>query len=173
MRRNPDRACLQCVMLYHPETKTQRFCSNRCVVDWKTARATARTEKRCPCCNEHKPLESFAKSAARVDGRQSVCKQCGLVYRRGPGQRTSDIKRRFGISNERFIDLLAIQGNVCAICGGPPKGRGMYAIDHDHSTGALRGILCTTCNTGMGCFHDDTALLEKATRYLRKHSGNS
>lgn len=72
-------------------------------------------------------------------------------------------RRTYGISAEEFDALLEKQGGVCAICVGPdPKH-----LDHDHETGAIRGILCVNCNQGLGKFFDDPELLERAAAYLR------
>lgn len=71
--------------------------------------------------------------------------------------------RTYGISADEFDALLEKQGGVCAICAGPnPKH-----LDHDHVTGAIRGILCVNGNHGLGKFLDDPGLLERAVTYLR------
>ena len=61
---------------------------------------------------------------------------------------------------------LARQTNGCAICGTPPKVRRLN-IDHDHLTGAVRGLLCAKCNRGLGWFRDQPELLFVANLYLR------
>lgn len=57
--------------------------------------------------------------------------------------------------------------NCCAICGRESNPNKALAFDHCHSTGELRGLLCDSCNTGVGCFRDDVALLQKAIDYLK------
>jgi hypothetical protein len=62
---------------------------------------------------------------------------------------------------------LAAQGGGCAICGYRPKPGGRRLnIDHDHKTGAVRGLLCARCNRGLGWFRDDPDRLEIAATYL-------
>lgn len=56
------------------------------------------------------------------------------------------------------------QGGNCAICLTPPKR--WFAIDHDHATGKVRGLLCTNCNTGIGMLKDDLEVLHRAQVYL-------
>lgn len=81
----------------------------------------------------------------------------------------------YGISLEEYNDMLDLQGGVCAICGNQEvildkKGeRIMLAVDHDHETGAVRGLLCSYCNTAIGGFFDDSTLLRKAADYLDSH----
>ena len=65
------------------------------------------------------------------------------------------------------------QGGVCAICKKPEKSKWnteqpmLLAVDHDHETGRVRGLLCNNCNTGLGKFMDDPDLLSSAIEYLR------
>jgi hypothetical protein len=59
--------------------------------------------------------------------------------------------RRFGLDEQAYDRMLREQGGVCAICAEPPGGRwNRLAVDHDHATGRVRGLLCTTCNTMLG-----------------------
>lgn len=58
--------------------------------------------------------------------------------------------KKFNLSQEQLDVLEAKQGGVCAICGCPPKNPPTLAIDHNHSTGKIRGLLCGTCNTRLG-----------------------
>lgn len=69
--------------------------------------------------------------------------------------------------------MLASQNGVCAICSRPPRGqRDKYLhVDHDHATGRVRALLCGPCNTGIGQFQDNPALLAAAIDYLRTHQG--
>jgi hypothetical protein len=76
------------------------------------------------------------------------------------------VRRSYGITVEHAEQTLVDQENKCAIClrdineQRPPK------IDHCHATGKFRGILCQSCNTGLGLFRDDTASLERALQYI-------
>jgi hypothetical protein len=76
-------------------------------------------------------------------------------------------KRKYGVSQEQFNELLAAQNSACALCfTTEPKGRGSFHVDHCHATGVVRGLLCHSCTTALGLFRDDTALLMRATEYL-------
>jgi hypothetical protein len=77
-------------------------------------------------------------------------------------------RRTFGISADEFDALLEAQGGGCAICGTRPERVASLHLDHCHETGAIRGILCLSCNQALGHFRDDPALLEAAARYLRQ-----
>lgn len=84
--------------------------------------------------------------------------------------RASHLKRKFGITIERYDELLAAQGGVCRICstdqpGGPDKAAS-FAVDHDHNSGAVRGILCFACNTAIGLFKESPEILNNAADYL-------
>jgi hypothetical protein len=58
--------------------------------------------------------------------------------------------KKFGLTEEQYLALEASQNGVCAICGNPPVKPPTLAIDHDHATGKVRGLLCVTCNTRLG-----------------------
>ncbi|WP_234040356.1 endonuclease VII domain-containing protein [Micromonospora coerulea] len=73
------------------------------------------------------------------------------------------MRRRYGIGEKEFQELLAEQGGVCAICDGEDPQH----LDHDHRTGWVRGILCFNCNGGLGQFRDSPARLARAITYLR------
>jgi hypothetical protein len=78
------------------------------------------------------------------------------------------LANRYRLTTAQFDALIEAQGNACAICGAhPPKGRRLH-IDHDHETGAVRGLLCSRCNQGVGFFRDIPELLVRAAGYLRK-----
>jgi len=72
------------------------------------------------------------------------------------------LKRRYGIGADDFDRMVSEQGGRCAICGRP----GPEHVDHDHATGAVRGILCFSCNGGLGQFKDDLDALSAAATYL-------
>lgn len=74
----------------------------------------------------------------------------------------------YGITVADRERMLEEQGNVCAICGGPPTGNrwDTFVIDHDHISGKVRGLLCSNCNVAIGLLNDDPKLIERAMEYL-------
>lgn len=80
----------------------------------------------------------------------------------------SRMRLLYGITGEKYDALLASQGGVCGVCGGPP-GKKMYAVDHDHKTGKVRGVLCEKCNRGLGLIGDTVESAERLLAYLQKH----
>ena len=83
--------------------------------------------------------------------------------------------RRYGLTEKQYEQMLEQQGGVCAICRRKEARtlRGTLcalSVDHDHQTGAVRGLLCYACNTSLGGFRDSPALLERAAEYLKEGS---
>lgn len=73
---------------------------------------------------------------------------------------------KLGISAKRFREMEATQDGKCAACGRiPSKGRKL-CVDHNHTTGAVRGLLCFRCNYGLGWFKDDAQVLTALSNYL-------
>lgn len=88
-------------------------------------------------------------------------------------RRRSQLQRRYGLSLEDYEAMLVAQGGVCAICGDikPGSFQKHFAVDHDLNSGKTRGLLCFSCNTGIGGLRDDVLLVEKALSYLKAHLG--
>lgn len=79
--------------------------------------------------------------------------------------RHSRLRRDYGITPEYYNEMIAAQGNACAICK-EPFGDSTPYVDHDHSSGWVRGLLCTNCNTVIGLAKDSPDILESAARYV-------
>lgn len=127
--------------------------------------------KTCTKCKETKPLEDgFHKSASASDGRASQCKQCVNSIKRGSRARTYTsenrqkwaLKSRYGLALSDVQTMLEKQGGACAICVLPLT---KHHVDHCHSTGKVRGLLCHRCNTRLGGL-DDQQWRDAAMRYL-------
>lgn len=83
---------------------------------------------------------------------------------------SSKLKAAFGISLEQYEAIASKQNHCCAICGTPQvELRRKMAVDHDHETGKVRGLLCNNCNVGLGNFRDSEQLLVKAQKYIHEH----
>ena len=76
----------------------------------------------------------------------------------------------YGLSVDDFDILMEKQNNCCAICKKTCITGRALAIDHDHNTNIVRGLLCNKCNQGLGFFNDSIDLLEGAVLYLKQHS---
>lgn len=149
--------------------------------------------KHCKKCNTTKPLEDFAKCSRLSDGKQTYCRSClsslnsdyrsknkekdkkrNAEYHQREKERVRDrhYKNRYGVPYSVFLEMLEKQGNKCKICsidltlGDNSKTRAV--LDHCHSTGKVRGILCNMCNTALGKFCDSPSLLESAINYLEE-----
>lgn len=83
--------------------------------------------------------------------------------RRRKTLRTWNLATKYNMTPEQFDALLLSQGNVCAICSSRRKS---MCVDHSHSTGEVRGILCRSCNAMLGQVGDDVAILARAIQYV-------
>ena len=75
-----------------------------------------------------------------------------------------------GISLEQFNQMLADQDGECPICGTTQPGGKGWHVDHCHTTGKIRGVLCHPCNSMLGFAHDNPASLRRAADFLEYHS---
>lgn len=127
--------------------------------------------KVCIRCGEEKPNEDFRKKNDRPSQRfrrSSYCHPC-----RAEVHKDYQLRKVFGISRAEFEAMVERQGNMCAICGGPPDAKKKYlCVDHDHYTGSNRGLLCVRCNALVGNALENPVLLEIASAYLASFSTN-
>ena len=124
----------------------------------------------CSKCKLEKDVKEFAKGD-RKDGTNYYCKVCNKIYRdsRKKEIREYQLQYKFGITLEEYEILATQQSNKCAICSQEcPSGRNL-AVDHCHTTGKVRALLCIHCNQALGGFKDSLDLLEKAKEYLKKY----
>ncbi len=123
-------------------------------------------KKTCSSCEVIKDAEDFYIDKRILDGLESLCKTCSKVKKRN-----FEIKRQYGINQQEYEELLYKQNNQCAICSSSVPGSkriSRFSIDHCHKTGKIRGLLCNSCNNGLGRFKDNTTLLYKAINYLKE-----
>lgn len=80
------------------------------------------------------------------------------------------VLKLYGITQQRYDEMLLSQDGRCAICSTYEAGRGdgYFAIDHDHGTNKVRGLLCQKCNCGIGFFGDDVERMKRAIAYVEK-----
>ena len=102
----------------------------------------------------------------RVAARAAAYRASG---RKAKSDRRSYLRRKYGVTPEWYDEQLAAQGGGCAICAKPPRDDISLHVDHDHETGALRRLLCFSCNNLLGDVKDDAQVLERAASYLHDH----
>lgn len=142
--------------------------------------------KFCSGCNTSKPLGAFYARSLSVDGLAARCKDCSKAYLRewhaGARKARQDALRslrsgcssansraarlyRYGLSKAEYEEKLAMSNGACWVCGDFDV---RLCIDHDPAAGAgaVRGLLCGRCNSGLGFFRDDPGLLRIALAYL-------
>lgn len=143
-RKNADRL--------RAEVRTCRWCSESF-----SGRPGGRT---CQKCHAEQELERYHRQGGRTEAQK---------------QRTRDkeYQRKYGITIEDYDRMLEAQGGGCAICGGPPNGRGRYHVDHCHTLGKVRGVLCGTCNLAVGRVEKaDPAFTQLVLSYIALHAGS-
>ena len=114
--------------------------------------------KKCSVCDKRKRTNQFWKSPSR-NYRYPYCKSCQSEM-----QRRSKLKSRYGISEEMRATMAARCGGLCWVC----QKRDAACVDHCHETGALRGLLCSQCNSGIGLLGDNETALVRAAYYLMR-----
>lgn len=120
----------------------------------------------------YKNPENVAKRKAYLAARYPEKRESLLAYAKEyRGKYSEELSyiylRKYGITSDEYNELFESQQGRCAICGGhQTEFKKRLHVDHDHDTGQVRGLLCGTCNTGLGMFRDNIDLLDKAIKYL-------
>lgn len=148
--------------------------------------------KICKICRVEKSLSEFnIKHGTKKLSYRNECKKCESAWK-ADHYKTIAVKERkkrkvyykdnlkkhhhwyltskFGIGRDDYERMLAEQNGKCAICGTgrpyPNERIKNFAVDHDHETGKIRALLCSTCNTGIGHLKHSPGILRKAATYL-------
>ncbi len=181
--------CACCGTLYCPKLsydglsiiggKNLRSCCSRPCRTKLTRMKRARLDRETPegvCWECERPYPTYAHTVGVRGGLRLFCSRlCSGRYRyRLAVSNRNNTLAKYGLTNESYDSLLADQGGRCAICGVLPRLRPDGAeihlhVDHDHYTGATRGLLCPACNVGLGRFDDSIELLRGAIAYLEHH----
>lgn len=122
--------------------------------------------RKCFKCGDRKPFtaEFFPEDARRPPDLKGTCRTCLRA-----AVRNSSLMALYGIGSVQFDQIMTAQGCACAVCGLHLDGESKKTtphIDHCHSTGKVRGILCHQCNVLLGNAKDSPALLAAAIKYL-------
>lgn len=124
--------------------------------------------QRCNECNKLKRRTDFYTNQRRVDGKRTKCKECTLAQSRG-----NMLSKKYRLTQESYDERLKLQNYKCAICDlhylrNIKNNRVIaLAVDHDHKTGKVRGLLCNNCNRGIGLLGDSVSSMDRALRYLK------
>lgn len=174
------KTCHNCGKSFGTKSRTQSYCSMACRPDRSGNKpkkpVPVLQSKVCRTCKKEKSASDFyLKTDGRLFGN---CKPCYLAAlaekKKGIPQEQKAISRRiqlmksYGITLEDYMDLDARQKSCCAICNMPEKEGKVLAVDHDHKTGAVRGLLCNNCNRALGHFKDSEVYLANALKYIGK-----
>jgi hypothetical protein len=126
--------------------------------------------KTCTSCNATLPLTEFYPASKKPGHLRGDCKACHKAHRRANTDRrvkqNGRLQATYGITVERYEQMLEAQGGVCAICGEACVSGRKLAVDHDHATNKVRGLLCCNCNRALGLLKDSPARLRAAHQYL-------
>ena len=150
--------------------------------------------KKCSKCGDPKELDEFGNDRSRKDGKSHRCLACARMantqwYKEHPDKSIqatrrwqmrnankcldTRLRRDYGITREAYDAMVTLRSGLCDICKQPETSysRGgkllKLAIDHDHATGTIRGLLCRDCNTAIGLMRDQPTRFIAAADYLR------
>ena len=129
--------------------------------------------KTCTKCGEEKPLPKYYPKYG-TNQLRSQCKTCdnkrgeARKRRKHGGVRGLWLFKQYGISLEDYETLLEAQNGTCAICEAGCANEEYLRVDHDHDTGEVRGLLCHSCNSGIGFLKDSPEVVLQALEYLSR-----
>lgn len=154
------------------------------LASWSRQRIDVQAPERlCRTCGEIKPLSVFGRftSRSRVTGEQRVkfygpCRDCKKLMDRDRYWSDPAAKRQYAKAHRKVYNakkarrerLIHRFGKTCMACGATPS---RICVDHCHTTGRIRGVLCRDCNLALGQLKEDPNRIEALALYARKHCG--
>lgn len=142
-----------------------------------------RGKKYCPKCKRIKKLDKFNKSNGGFSSHCTLCcrdlskkyydpkKNSEKYNDNKDAVRNDRLKRKFGITLKEYNEKLISQEEKCAICGKVVEDNGKaLAVDHNHNTGEVRGLLCNNCNAAVGFVGENIDIAKKMIKYLERWS---
>jgi len=174
---HPPQPCRWCEKDFTPKDVRAQYCSNNCKMRARYWRLNPREVRQCPICgtditNRRRDItfcsDPCAREQRRLDGRTKLASRKSML-------------KRYRLTPETYDAKLREQGGRCAICRSDDPGthHGFWHIDHAHDCcpsgkagtcgDCVRGLLCQSCNLGLGHFADDPDRLSAAAEYLRSH----
>lgn len=146
-----SRRCKNCNQGY--KGKTRDFCERSCKTEYNTKQRMtvlgfSDEMKLCKKCNEAKVIWKFNLDSSRKDKVHPYCRECQKDSKAltAINARNRRLLTFYGITLSEYNDLLASQDGHCAMCPAAPQPEKNLAVDHDHISGAVRGLLCLPCN---------------------------
>ncbi|MCB1711167.1 MAG: endonuclease VII domain-containing protein [Candidatus Riesia sp.] len=127
----------------------------------------------CKICRNKKQREYAKNNKEKIKERNKKKRESRKAYYQSPkgieSSRRAHLKRKYGISLEEYEKLSKKQNNKCAICTKEENSErnNFLCVDHNHSTGQIRGLLCSNCNRGLGLLKDNEIILNNAIKYLQ------
>ena len=115
-------------------------------------------------------MRAYMKEYDKTEKRKAYLQRYRKSKSFKANQRREHLRYQYGLTEEKYNNLLTSQESKCAICKEPERTRRL-SVDHCHGSGSLRGLLCRRCNLGLGYFHDSTTHLRAAIRYLLSYQG--
>lgn len=100
-----------------------------------------------------------------------TCRNCYIrkQNRTPETKKAQAIKERYGLSMEEFNRMKELQLNVCAICKEPCNSGHDLSVDHNHTTGQVRGLLCKRCNLALGYLREDEGIIKNMLEYIKRY----
>ncbi|SRR6266566_4063802 len=134
--------------------------------------------KQCSRCRDWLPFSAFSGHHTKKDGLNCYCRKCKVKNQRESRtperSRQYKLRSEFGITLKQYDRMLEAQGGVCAVCHQPEthpdnhskaKQARRLSIDHDHRTGDVRALLCSSCNVALGRMNEDPERIRALAEY--------
>lgn len=148
-------ACKECTKEMRDEIKLHNTKNPRPLVE----------TKKCSRCKKVKTASKFYQHPTTPSGLHSRCKRCSIE-----GAREQQVLKTYGLTMVQYQNYFDAARGVCGLCGKTPIRSSNLELDHCHKTGKVRGVLCGSCNKGLGFLQDNPDLLRRAAIWIEQHS---
>ena len=153
----------------------------------------------CTNCGKDKYSDEFHKDSKKANGLTSWCKECRNETRKSrywkdpigqrervkkyresltqeqryKANRNTKLKQAYGLTHEQVEEMKRLQNYKCYVCSKQESEAGSkgLVVDHNHTTGQVRKLLCNRCNTALGLLNEDVGIFTSLIEYVKEHNG--
>lgn len=160
--------CIECGAVFEKHRGKNLYCSKRCSLKYWLKNNREWTREYVRGKSKERNARRRQEYKDNIEVREKIKMQAREYIRKNPLKKFEYSLRKYGLTLNEYEQILESQSNKCPVCEKTFRMKREIHVDHCHKTGKTRGIICESCNMGLGKFYDNIEYLENAIKYLKR-----